>query len=393
MGRPSQPDQLATLNLNTMNPQISIADPVTTLDQQLQAGSSRANFDMDDAPELPWLKPFPPLHDAVAWLDEHVAAPWRAADAAAIGHQNLHERLARTAVGAGVGAIILAVVQLALKQSWPGLNAAAVWIEGITVLAGVISVGMGLWAKSDRKWLGCRHRAERLRMLKFRALARVELWRGQDAQWKTWVENEIASLPAPDDLHHMEDWSNDDKAEPESLAGDNLTAAPDTRRALAVYYQHKRLLNQAGYFYRKGTKAASSRAVGMHHHREKLFFVTIGFVLFHFVADFLAGRMEQQLHAEAAHVWELVSLWSIVLAAVLPVAGIGVRAWSAAFELSRKARSFKAKHQAMKNASARLGTGQDELPVILSHIEHDELFLEQEHREWLRLLLDAEWFI
>ena len=55
--------------------------------------------------------------------------------------------------------------------------------------------------------------------------------------------------------------------------------------------------------------------------------------------------------------------------------------------------STSAKHQAMHKAVARLGNGTDELPVILAHIRHDELFLEQEHREWLRLLLDAEWFL
>ena len=109
--------------------------------------------------------------------------------------------------------------------------------------------------------------------------------------------------------------------------------------------------------------------------------------------DFLSVQMEQRHLADAAHVWELASLWGIVLAAALPVAGIGVRAWSAVFELSRKARSFAAKHLAMHKAVARLGDGRDELPVILSHIRHDELYLVQEHREWLRLLLGAEWFL
>jgi hypothetical protein len=376
-----------------MNAETMGTDPVTTLDQQLQAGAARANFDMDDTPELPWLKPFPQLYNAVAWLDEHVTTRWREADAEAIRHQIRHQWLARMAVATGVGAIILAVVLLALKQSWPESIAAVVWIEGITVLAGVISVGMGLWAKSDRKWLGCRHRAERLRMLKFRALARTELWSGQDALWRAWVENEIATLPAPDDLDHMENWSREDTAESESPSVGTLSAEPATRRALAAYYRHKRLLNQADYFDRKGKQAGASWALGMHHHRERLFFTTIGFVLFHFVADYLAGRMEDQHLGGVAHAWELVSLWSIVLAAVLPVAGIGVRAWSAAFELSRKARSFAAKHQAMHKAVARLGNGTDELRVILAHLRHDELFLEQEHREWLRLLLDAEWFL
>lgn len=376
-----------------MNSEAAVTDPVAMLDQRLQGGAARVNFDMDDSPDLSRLKPFSRLHDAVAWLNEHVTTCWRKADTEAMGHQSRHQWLARTAVATGVGAIILAIVLLALKQSLPGFITVAVWIEGLTVLAGVISVGVGLWAKSDRQWLGCRHRAERLRMLKFRALARTELWSGQDAQWKTWVENEIAALPAPDDLGPMEQWSQEDTSEADSPRSGNFSTEPATRQALVVYYRHKRLLNQADYFDRKGKLAGRSLAGKLRHQRERLFFITIGFVLFHFAADYLAVQMEQRHLTEAAHGWELASLWAIVLAAVLPVAGIGVRAWSAAFELSRKARSFAAKHQAMRKAVARLGNGTDELPVILAHIRHDELFLEQEHREWLRLLLDAEWFL
>ena len=327
-----------------MNQQAAVTYPVATLDQRLQGGAARENFDMDDAPDLLWLKPFPRLHDAVAWLDEHVTARWREADAEAMRHQSRHQWLARIAVATGVGAIILAIVLLALKQSWAGLIAAAVWIEGITVLAGVISVGVGLWAKSDRSWLGCRHRAERLRMLKFKALARPELWSGQDAQWKTSVETEIAALPEPNDLDHLEQWSKEDNSEADAPAAGKLSIDPEIRQALAAYYRHKRLLNQAEYFDRKEKLAGRSLAGRMRHQRERLFFVTISFVLFHFAADYLAGQMEQRHLAEAAHAWELASLWAIVLAAVLPVAGIGVRAWSAAFELSRKARSFAARN-------------------------------------------------
>lgn len=384
------PGVSSIMNIDT---EVSTADPVAALDQHLQTESLRARFDMDDAPELPWLRPFPPLHDALAWLNERVTPLWHEADAAAIQHQTRHEWLARTAAATGAGAIILAVVQLALRQSWPGLTFIAAWIEVVTVLAGVISVGVGLCAKSDRKWLGCRHRAERLRMLKFKAVARTELWSGQDAEWKAWVEGEIAALPAPNDLDHMEQWSKEDASEAESPAAVNCSASTNARRALAAYYQQKRLLNQGAYFERKGKQARASWAVKMRHQRERIFFVTIGFVLFHFAADYLASWTEQQHHAEAARAWEVASLWGIVVAAVLPVAGIGVRAWSAAFELTRKARSFEAKHQAMHKAVARLGDGGDGLPVILAHIQHDELFLEQEHREWLRLLLDAEWFL
>ena len=61
--------------------------------------------------------------------------------------------------------------------------------------------------------------------------------------------------------------------------------------------------------------------------------------------------------------------------------------------LSRKARYFQAKRQAMEMAVLRLGNGSDELQITLAHLRHNELFLEKEHPEWLRLLLNAEGFI
>ena len=110
------------------------------------------------------------------------------------------------------------------------------------------------------------------------------------------------------EMDHMEHWSKDDASEAESSTLGNLSAHSNTQRALAVYYRHKRLLNQGAYFDRKGKQAGASWAVKMRHQRERIFFVTIGFVLFHFAADYLAGRMEQQHHAETARAWELASL-------------------------------------------------------------------------------------
>lgn len=368
------------------------ADAIARLEEALKSQSNRSDFDMNDLPELETLEPFPRLHEALVWLGEQVAAPWRQADVAAIVHQDRHSLLARTAIGAGTGAIILAVLQLALKLSSPQLMVAARWLEMVTVLGAVAAVVIGLWAKADRNWLGERHRAERLRMLKFRALIHPALWSGKQIEWKAWVQSRLQGLADAGRFKRIEKWSRGDKPEPSQprIAGD-LQAAGEAM-ALAVYYRHKRLANQGGYFMRKGAQA-EVRSAWQHRLRLPLFFVTIGCVLFHFVAEWLGARTEHAGNHEAAHLWELVSLWGVVLAAVLPVYGVGVRAWTSAFEHARKARSFAAKHAAMQSAIARLEQEKGELAAILDHTQHDELFLEQEHREWLRLLLDAEWFI
>ena len=377
-----------------MNDHALAVDPVIALNQHLEGGVKRLDFDMDDSPDFIKLEPFPLLHDALELLETTVADFWRKVDRDAILYQTRHRWLAGIAAATGSGAIILAVVQLALKQSWPSLTFLAAWLEGLTVLACFVSVLVGLCAKSDRKWLDCRHRAERLRMLKFKALSRVELWNEEWDQWQAWVKSQIQTLLGSDDPRQVEQWANDDSAEAEPQVSENLLPSHQhTRRALVVYYRHKRLLYQAAYFELEGKQAAASWEVKLRRRRELLFFVTIAFVLFHFAAHSFANHIDKQDHAAAARAWELASVWGLVVAAGLPVAAIGVRAWSAAFELARKARCFEAKRRALVKAVERLGNGTDELPLTLGHISHSELFLEQEHREWLRLLLEAEWFL
>jgi hypothetical protein len=376
----------------------SSTDPVAELDQFLASqatASARAqadDFDMNDEPDRVALAAVPRLHQALEWLGASVANRWQQADAAALVHQRRHSLLARTAIVTGTSAIILTVVQLALTLSWPEFTGAMLWLEAVIVLGGVVSVIVGLLAKADHNWLGQRHLAERLRMLKFRALAHPNLWNGNTDEWKAWVRDQIQELQGAEALKRVEAWASEDRSEPAQLVADDGAKDPEMSAALATYYCHKRLNYQGHYFRRKGT-AAKHQVSWQRNLRLPLFFVMIGCVLFHFAAHWLAGQMDRAGDREAARIWELFSLWGVVLAAALPVLGIGVRAWTAAFEHARKARSFAAKHVAMQDAVARLMSDQHDLAAVLGHMQHDELFLEQEHREWLRLLLDAEWFL
>jgi len=371
-------------------------DPLPLLNAGLEAAAKfrelGGDFDMEDGPEANLLAPFPELHAALTWLGENVTAPWRAADTAALGHQDKHEKLAKTAILAGTAAIVLAVLQLALKLSLPGFAALAAWVEGVTVLAGVAAVAVGLLAKFDHQWLGQRHKAERLRMLKFQSLGRSDLWRGNLTRWQQWVRDRITELEGVEDIQQMEKWSGHDDPDP---LEDGPAVAPhgdatNISCALAIYYRYKRLKSQAAYFKSKGDVARGNWALRCHQLQLPLFFASICCVLLHFCADVVASHVED---GAAAHVWEMVALWGIVLAAVLPVIGVGVRTYSSAFELSRKARSFEGKHQAMLRAAVRLEPCEKDLSSVLAQIHRNEALFELEHREWLRLLLDVEWFL
>ena len=231
-------------------------------------------------------------------------------------------------------------------------------------------------------------------MLKFRALGQPLLWQGQLEPWKSWLNDEIKLIPQAETLDKktMEKWSEDDNSEPFELVTGPLSLTPKTSRAFALYYRYKRLIYQRAYFAEKGWQAAESTAVKIREHRNKIFYATIAFVLLHFLADILNYSTGYFPKIKWAG-WEVFSIWLIAIAAAIPVASVGFRAWSAAFELCRKAKSFSAKDKAMQKSDGKLQGGSAPIPEILIHLEHDELFLEQEHREWLRTLLDAEWFV
>ena len=357
--------------------QVTLADRIDT-------------FDMCDEPEGQVLAPFGELHDALQWLDVKVTEPWRAADQNAKRNQSHHRVLARVAIVTGTAAIVLAVVQLSIKLTWPQLMRVALVLEAAAVVAAVVAVAVGLTAKFDRKWLGQRHLAERLRMLKFRALEQI--WCLDPESWRSWVEGQLVDLKDAADFNQVKRWSEEGEVEPYDPPPTKNTWHPRSTKALITYYRFKRIDFQAHYFQsRRDTYKAQTG--GWRHLSLPLFFVSVFCVIAHFVAEFLEQRQESLGDPHAAHVWYNIAIWFVALAAAIPVLGIGVRAWFAAFELPRSASLFAARHRALVRASKHLQEDSDNVAQTLRHIVQDEHFLEHEHREWLRLLLESEWFL
>jgi hypothetical protein len=75
------------------------------------------------------------------------------------------------------------------------------------------------------------------------------------------------------------------------------------------------------------------------------------------------------------------------------VLGLGARAWLGAFERVRVARLFEAKSRGLLATARAMKADQADHAAAMHHVAHVEHFLENEHREWLRLLLAAEWFL
>lgn len=363
------------------------------LERQLTGGARAYTLDMDDGPEQQHLADAGILNEALTFLHENLDAPYDAADKAAGRHQGTHRRLAKTAIFTGTLSVMLAIVQLCFEQTLPTWKVLAQGFEGLAVVAGVIAVMVGLWAKFDHQWFIQRHRAERLRMLKFLALGQTELWDGRMDAWKKWVRDGISDIAKITKIEQVKEWAKGGNAEPlEPAPPSSCAESMQTLEAFSSYYRWKRVEFQAAYFGKQAGKFRNQTRP-LAHLGLPLFFLSVLAVVVHFVAEWTGQRLESQHHAASAKVWHVAAAWALALAALLPVLSLGVRAWLGAFEHVRSASLFEAKQRALRAISNQIAKDHGHLGKTMHHTAHVEHFLEHEHREWLRLLLDAEWFV
>ena len=153
------------------------------------------------------------------------------------------------------------------------------------------------------------------------------------------------------------------------------------------YYETKRLEFQSNYFDRQ----ASHRYLW-----EKLsrvapvvfFFFSILFALGHFVYDLVYDLVSEQEQGT-------FSVWLILLAACLPVVGAAVRTLRTAHEFGRNAQRFRAtsnKLEQLANDLQNLAQADADPQAKLEVFQSVEKVLEAEHREWTRLMWEAEGF-
>lgn len=352
------------------------------------ANSTRAyTFDMDDGPEDAHLKGFARLGKALAFLNTTLTPEYRAADRSAGINQTWHRWLANGAIFFGVLAICCAIVQLALKQSLPSWTGLVAELEYVAAGAALIAVVVGLVAKFNKRWFVKRHVAERLRMLKFRALGQPDLWADNENAWRGWVTAEIHSLLSIKKIDQVRNWSRAKVRTPEPVPP-QCVEDEATNTAITTYYCRKRVDFQAHYF-KKQSEKYERQSHPLHSAGLWLFFISVLAVLAHFVAEQFAGAATEA----DKHTWEQVGIWCIALAALLPVVSAGIRAWLGAFELARSADLFDANHASLVVISKDLLLEKAQCASTMRQIAYVERLLEDEHREWLRLLMNAEWFL
>ncbi len=327
---------------------------------------------------------------ALGWLEEQLGPDYREADRIALARQKSHRRLAQACISAGTVSILLAIVQLALLQLFKPLGFAAMIAEAVVMAFAGAAVVFGLIARHNHDWLVQRHRAERLRSLKFEALGQPELAGGQWAEWEAWVLERRQQILAIQSLDNVVEWASSLPVEPPNPA--SATAAGEDRFGfhLATYYLTRRVEYQSAYFRRRQVECHAE--AGHWPHRGVLFFFgSVACVLVHVVID---GWLFVNHDANGGHsILHGAAIVLLALAAILPVVGFGIRAWFTAFELPRSASLFGSKARALTGVSLSLRNGPQDLPSTRRHIAFTEHFLQHEHGEWIRLLRETEWFL
>lgn len=330
-----------------------------------------------------------PLREPLRIIRERLESLYLDADAAALKHVRTHRRITRWAAVCGAAAIIIAVLQIGGRAAaGPG---DAFWpiAEGLFVVVAAWVVFRGTRAAHHPRWLLERHKAERCRLTKYRALIDDRPWRGDPALLAAWsrdLQSEAERLRILS-FHELEAWAASDHVRPPPDYDNLPPSAVDAVDKLVAYYRDRRLARQLHHFAgRVEADEAADRATRAWPAR--LFFASIVCALLHLAIHAIHGLVDGD--SPFWHAVERANAALLFFAVVLPVVGAAVRTWRGAWEFARNTARFRAKSFGLKHLADHLRDGRP--PEHLRRMYDCELLLESEHREWLRLMLEAEWY-
>ena len=336
--------------------------------------------DMDDSQDMPSVEP---LHCILQHCQEELLPTYQTADGTAMRFQEKYRHRALAVAVLGSAAVVLATIQLSgladyvVPHSWPWFVPA---LEGAAALSAMLIVLLGMGTFLKEQWLLERYKAESLRLLKFRSLLEPGLWSADRAEVQKCKERlcdqveAVAATTFPVLLGWMARGTIPEVHPPPPANGLLSTGSLE---ALIHYYRRKRLHYQMAYL-----SGAVRRDQGRDRHTRvvgpALFFGSVAFVLAH-LAVYIGHGSEN---------WGRLL---IVVAAALPVMGAGFRIHRAANEFARNAARFESVHDTLSGLSDRLRTAPDP-PTVFRELGFCEQTFESDLREWLRLMVEAEWF-
>jgi hypothetical protein len=330
------------------------------------------------------------LAAGIAPVRRELTAAYDRADRRARHYRRLHHGATWIAALCGTAAVCTAILQLHVDHRLLHL------LEPYVAAAALAAVLLGLWLSLMPQWILERHKAERLRMLKYDFLLRLTMTR-DDPDVARALDDVRQSARAIEAMRgdRLDHWLEDLPGAPQAHAGSPV--ATPALRAFAEHYLNVRL-EVHRVFFRDRSKRQFRFDVLTRYIPAACFFASIALVFVRFAAE--APLVRSLVSRVAGLEWpeepgddgRSLVLW----ASLLPVIGAGVRTVRGTFEFSRNTLRYEACHQALRDVATRLrqllGRDDANAAALVGEIRQSEHVLEDEHREWLRLTKESEWF-
>ncbi len=343
-----------------------------------------------------------PLGGFLRLCRDHVTGPFRNADREAMESQAWHRRVTRGAAVLGGLSLVLAALNIAMPLL---IGEAGILAEAALAVAATALVLAGILRGWHGDWLLRRYQAEKFRLTKFRFLVDPDFWCQGGA-----------SSPGSRD-HFLREIERIEAVQEEDLASvaadENVPTQPSDaacgsipdalRLEILTYYRRQRLASQVAYFSAAGRRKRrwyQSPAL-----LPAVFFVSVLCVALHAWAHRAAhARVEPAAAATSpAHdagsasegrlprgVQGLGAL-ALAISLGLPGAWAGVRTWRTANEFGRNRTRSLARFHSLSKIADRLRA---DAPAedVFSDLGLCEHILGADQGEWLRLMLEAEWY-
>jgi len=341
--------------------------------------SSRPNYDLDD--DDADLARWPKLRSLLVIAREILLPVYLASDAAGMRQQQRHSWLVLLGAIFGTLAVLCAIFEL--SDVIPISRSVLSIVELIAASIAIVVVVLGIYSALHPDWLLQRFLAEQCRFVKFHLLLNPAVWYGRTGEeMRSTVEAMSQSLRNPDEhvIHEWVTWRIQIAKRFEPLTKD---IPADVVEEIVDYYKAKRLQNQQQYFDRQAKRRHRwerwTRNVS-----PACFFLSIVAAFSHFLFEWLAG--------EEHHGWlHFLAGVFVLLAAALPVLAMGVRTFRAAHEFGRNKLRFEGMSYFLSEILV-LAEAQETPSSVMPLLREAEIALDSEHRAWLRLMVEAEWF-
>jgi hypothetical protein len=359
--------------------------PVTSATQKGDV-ARRKNYDMDDDANdfVKW----PDLQILLQVLKSDLLPMYSAADVSAKRRQTLHSWLVGLAAVFGTIAVLCAIFELA--EIFPDQADSVEIAEIVAAGAAIVLVVLGICSSFHKTWLSNRFIAEQCRFIKFHLLLDPAFWYGQT---ESAIRSTVANLLQPlriknkqflgkDGLIHQ--WVTWKSKITDRYVPISNPLPVEVANQLIDYYKDKRLDYQHHYF-EDQAKKRGWRETATKYIPPWCFFLSIVAAFVHFVIE--------KKHLDDVHI---VARYSLLLAAALPAFAAGVRTVRAAHEFGRNHLRFEAKenylHNILGDPAVQTAAGQPPSADAIPLLREAEGALDAEHRAWLRLMIESEWF-